>query len=989
MNYKILENKFIKPDLDNRLYRYIQLPNKLKCLVIQDITTDKAAASLDVNVGCFQDPKHLPGLAHFCEHLLFMGSAKYPDESEYRKYLNKHGGDSNAYTSKMNTNYYFQVNHDNLHGALDRFSGFFSCPLFDEDSTEKEINAVDSENKKNLQNDSRRLYQLSKSLTNRDHPNHKFSTGNLDTLWNHPRSKGTDIREELLKFHHKYYSANIMRLCVLGREDLDTLSEWCYDLFHDVKNKDLDDLHEDYGVPVYPPDCLNKFVKVKPVKDLKTLEVMFKVPDFDKNWNGPRSSHYFGHLIGYEGNGSLLSYLKELSLVHGLSAGGHCISPGNGTFTINLQLTDNGVEEYERVLEATFQYIEMLKNNLPQEWIFQELKDIAYATFKFKQPRNPSSTVSELSSDLQKDSFYPVSNILGMFLLYNYNPEELKEFLSCLTIWNSNIFLISKKVSTDKIEKWYGTEYSVKEYSTEFIENIETVSKLPNQEFTLPRKNPYIATNFHVDTLPSDVVPLIEPLLLKSDSKTKLWFKKDDRFKLPKGYVNFDFTIPITNSTVKNVVLTSLYVSLVNDYLNDSIIYDAVIANLHINLSRHSTGLQVGFFGYNEKADILIKEFFEGISMFEPNHGRFKVFKEKLTDTYENFLFNAPYNLSSTRWAFLIYENNFSVEDRLQVLKEITYDDVVLFSKALFKEFFLETLMHGNFYKEDAMKINEIPLNSFKSTELLPYKECQLQRSCVVDDQYRYIQTTKDPKNLNSCVEYTIQFHDGVGADILGDIEDENLKSYHAHELTSSLFRLLTQTIKEPCFTVLRTNEQLGYIVWSSSYAPTSPYFFLRILVQGEYSCDYVESRIQKFLHETCVQNMHNMTDEEFEHIKKGVLGTLLQKFKNLGEETRHFLNSINSGYYNFENNTRRADIIAKHITKKHVIEFYEKYVLSSQQRLIIHTEPVNKGKQGPQEFELQNCKKIDNIQTFKSQLSLGALPTPIKKFTMEHSSVL
>lgn len=68
-NFKTFNLDFLKPDLDERSYRFIELPNKLKALLIQDPKADKAAASLDVNIGAFEDPENLPGLAHFCEHL--------------------------------------------------------------------------------------------------------------------------------------------------------------------------------------------------------------------------------------------------------------------------------------------------------------------------------------------------------------------------------------------------------------------------------------------------------------------------------------------------------------------------------------------------------------------------------------------------------------------------------------------------------------------------------------------------------------------------------------------------------------------------------------------------------------------------------------------------------------------------------------------------------------------------------------------------------
>lgn len=71
-----LADSLEKPQLDNRTYRVIELPNKLEVLLIHDPETDKASAAMDVNVGSFSDSDDLPGMAHAVEHLLFMGTEK-------------------------------------------------------------------------------------------------------------------------------------------------------------------------------------------------------------------------------------------------------------------------------------------------------------------------------------------------------------------------------------------------------------------------------------------------------------------------------------------------------------------------------------------------------------------------------------------------------------------------------------------------------------------------------------------------------------------------------------------------------------------------------------------------------------------------------------------------------------------------------------------------------------------------------------------------
>lgn len=97
------------------------------------------------------------------------------------------------------------------------FAQFFIAPLFTESATEREINAVDSEHEKNIPNDVWRMDQLDKHLADPSHPYHKFGTGNKKTLFEIPKANGINVRDELLKFHDTWYSANNMALAVLGK----------------------------------------------------------------------------------------------------------------------------------------------------------------------------------------------------------------------------------------------------------------------------------------------------------------------------------------------------------------------------------------------------------------------------------------------------------------------------------------------------------------------------------------------------------------------------------------------------------------------------------------------------------------------------------------------------------------------------------------------------------------------------------------------------
>lgn len=226
----------IKSPIDERTYRPLTLPNGLRVLLVSDPNSHNAAAAIDVHVGSFSDPSHAQGLAHFCEHMSFLGTEKFPDEDAFSSYLSAHGGSSNAYTDLEDTVFYFDVNSKHLEGALDHFAQFFIAPSFTEEAIFREVNAVDSEHSKNIHNDYLRLYQLEKELfSDPKHPFSLFPTGNKDTLLGNLTS--SQLREKLVSFHGQYYSSNLMTLSIISNHTLDELEALCRRYFTDIPNR--------------------------------------------------------------------------------------------------------------------------------------------------------------------------------------------------------------------------------------------------------------------------------------------------------------------------------------------------------------------------------------------------------------------------------------------------------------------------------------------------------------------------------------------------------------------------------------------------------------------------------------------------------------------------------------------------------------------------------------------------------------------------------
>ena len=373
---------------------------------------------LDVKVG--NVPRESQA-SHFLEHAL-LGHRKYPTVVQRLS-----GARGPARFTDTRTQLLLRRRGRHLREALDRFAQFFIAPLFTESATERETNAVDSENAKNLQSDAWRLMQLNKSLARPDHPFSKFGTGNLETLSTGPKAESIDVREELLKFHRDHYSANRMALVVLGREPLDTLSEWVLESFAAVPNTSLEKLcfpGEPYG-----PSQLCKRLEVVPVKDMRVVEICWPLPPVQDLYRA-KPTRYLSHLLGHEAGGSVLSLLKARGWANELSAGLSRSLSDWSSFNVSVELTPEGLEHPDEVVLCVFQYIALLREKGPQEWIWAESRDIAAANFRFRSQSQPMGYVSSLAGNVH--SFAAEHIVSGASLIFDYDASAITDLLAKL-----------------------------------------------------------------------------------------------------------------------------------------------------------------------------------------------------------------------------------------------------------------------------------------------------------------------------------------------------------------------------------------------------------------------------------------------------------------------------------------------------------------------------------------------------------------------------
>lgn len=796
-----------------------------------------------------------------------------------------------------------------FYGALDRFAQFFVQPLFLESTLDRELRAVDSENKKNLQSDQWRLQQLSRTLSNPNHPFSKFSTGNLDTLRDLPEKRGVKIREKFIEFYEKHYSANIMKLVVLGKEPLDKLEGWVDELFTGVKNKDLSENRWDGPEQPFTPTELSSQIFAKPVMESRTLEMWFPYPDEEALYES-QPSRFLGHLLGHEGPGSILAYIKEKGWANGLSCGYYPLCPGTAFFDLEIRLTPAGLEHYQDILRVVFQYISLMKEQPPAKWMFDEMKNMGDVNFRFKQKSPASRFTSNISAMMQKP--LPRNWLLsGSTKLRKFDPDGITKALQFLRPDNFRLMIISPDhpVNLDKKEKWYGTEYTVQRIPAETLLELEESTQNGVRDrpegLHLPHKNEFIPTRLDVEK--KDVAePATAPKLIRNDDIMRLWWKKDDKFWVPK--TNFLVTIrsPMTYATPANNVKTRLFCELVKDSLSEYA-YDADISGLVYNISGTALGVDVNIGGYSDKLPVLLEKVVRSMKDLKVNPERFKVIKERLTRAYKNWDLQQPYYQVGNYVRWLTQEKAWINHQYAAELPNIEPDDVQAFIPQILGQNHVEILAHGNLYKEDALKMANL-VEAILKPRPLPQSLWHLRRDIILPSgsNYTYQRKLADPANVNHAIEYSL---------LVGDRTDRRLK------IKAQLF---AQILQEPTFDQLRTKEQLGYVVFSGARVSTATTFF-RVLIQSERDPEYLECRIDAHL-SRFKADLENMSSSDFEAHRRSVINQKQETLKNLGSETGRMAQNIENEYFDFYK--LEHDVVElKQLNKKDIQDFYNDFI--------------------------------------------------------------
>jgi len=900
----------VKSAYDTKNYKNIMLENGIQVLIIIDKKSVVSAASLSINIGYYNDPYDFPGLAHFLEHMIFMGTDKYPDENYFMNFLNNHGGSSNAYTSSEFTNYHFIVSTDKFLEALDIFANFFIGPIFKEDSVMREMKAVDSEHSKNISSDKWRTLQLLKNIANKHHPFSKFGTGNLSTL------NKKNIRETLISFFNKYYSSNLMKLVVYDNRDVDEIEQFIRKVFEHIKNLNIKTMQYDDNVF---DNSKNKIIKFLPVLKNNTISIYWQLPNLDKYYKY-KSLEFLSYLIGHENDNGLSNFLKKKMLISDLFATNDIYDNSMTLFSVQITLTNKGLADTNFIIKVVDDYINFLfRSDLST--FYEEKKRMGKIHFNFMAEYDPLIKVSTTADDLFK---YKIEDILRHKYIYeNYEKTKkilntkIKKYFSIKTlvlIGSSKFkeYLIENQGSSS-VDNIYGTrfKYIETEHTTQF--QMKIVKEI---KFDLPVKNIFIP----VDT---KIINGDNLNKISARQNFEIWHDGENKFKMPKVLINIILRNDKIKKSAKNYVKFLLFLRCLQ-YKSSVVSYYSLFAGSFYDFSMtEEYDVKIYVSCYSDVVDKMIQILIESIKNFEISDKQFNNIFNDFRTNLKNSRLRTPYVLGSSYLNEKASKKYFTISEMLNKIDSVSVDSVLEAGRWLFGKCSLTSFVYGNISRENVKK----NMSNFEIFVYKDYIHTASKYMIQLDDGDEEIYM-KRIKNKNENDSYINIFFE------IGEIIQE--KTHDWDKIVSEIY-LTHSLIDEKFFNKLRSSEQVGYIVQSGvvTLGPIfeSIYGIIFVIQSNKFKPSELKQKIKKFIED---ENsfIANLSEDKLDEYKKALVNQYKIPKYNIYEEFRDTWSHIYGRDYVFDENNRLVDAVEK-ITTSDIKNFYNKYFIDKKTRKV------------------------------------------------------
>ncbi|KAJ9070483.1 metalloprotease [Entomophthora muscae] len=806
--YRQLDINIMKSPADVREYAGLELENRLQVLLISDSKTKESGAALTVSTGSQDDPIEIPGLSNLCLHMIGRGSSKYPEPYAYRQFMEINDGSVLSTSTYDQSTFSFKVGNWALDGGLDILCQLFINPIFDKEGPLQQANIINHQFNTGKTIPSVQFLQAVLASLNSTHQYTGLLTGNFETLISGPKKQGKDIHS-LVKYHYtNHYSSNLMKLVVIGKEDIVTLKRMVIPKFSSIPNRDTKETN--IGSPFNAANLAQDITIATP-SVLDRFIISF-VLDPVKNATGLLQLEFVIHLLNSRDRGSFVDMIVSRGLA--VHACGHITHVLRSFTTLNVAVyaTREGHQRKQEIIELLFAYIAAIKEQGLTTERFQEF--IAHSNSRSSASGSVKEQVVKLVDKLhQTQEFH---SVLGY---YDHVPFDRESLLSTLGQFKPSKFILYEGKAfngTGKTEPWYGAKYTSSPFGQGLLGKLRNVTAeyfaivLPEvKEMTSlsqPEKDEFSVSDLKME-------------LTKRGSRAKLW---SSYAKVKYDYLKVEFNF---NFLPDLSLRTSM--ELLKDML-ESFIAEAKGKHLKGDLSSsfQTNGNSIVWNLRAQQEPLLqaVAEVSKFLKRVHSNTTLIEIAKLDYLKAYESCPSYPPFRNAISHIKAL--QNAYGWKDSMKeaTAKGMSTDDFAsLFTQMIPK-----------------LKLNILAVGSFSTKGL-----DEIIHTLKAISTPRALQKNSLTSNLNGIGDF-VYVEKSTSAAFYANVFYLHL--FNADDFESYAFTYFTKMlIKNQFFYQLRTVENLGFYVDSGLFR-NSLGGGISFIVQSDRTAIYLESRIEAFL---------------------------------------------------------------------------------------------------------------------------------------------
>ena len=875
---------------DTREYKTLKLNNEIEVVLVSDPSVDKSAAALSVGVGLLHDPMTQQGMAHYLEHMLFLGTERFPDTNEYSEFMTKNGGAHNAYTWLDITNYMFKVNNGAFEEGLDRFSDFFKAPKLYPEYTEKEKNAVNAEWSMRRELDFFGQFKLARKMMG-EHPANRFLIGNLETLGD---KEDSNLHQETVAFFDKYYSSNIMKVALLSNKSIAEMETLANKYFSDIKNKNIE--KPSVTAQVDFSKVGGKKVFYKPNKDVKQLTLDFTIENNNADF-ALKPNRFLSYLIYSEMPGTPATLLREKGWISGLSANASPAHYGNyGTFSIDVTLTDDGMKHRDEIVAIIMQYIDLIREQGVDKKYFDEIRTSLNNQFKFLEKGDEFGYVSNLAGAMQ---VYPTNHVINAPYYYGqFDESAINDVLAQLTPEKLKIWYVSQQEETDSTLHFYDGNYRIADISKD---EIATWGQPASGAMNLPAVNRLLPESFELKAASDEIKA--KPQLVHDTNHIKVWqFASKNFSHQPKGMLK----VYINNPDTLTEIDTSIVLAIWQDLYSKKVVAlntEASVGGMSMSLS-DSNGVIFTVNGFTDKQSELIVAGMNELRI-TPTELEFNQAKDRFLRGVANKSKNFPYSQAFDAFYKATSQGNYEDNALIERAASLSMADLNRVMDKVLTHNQVRVFMFGNYDANDVKTV-------------VSSLEKALPKDAITTHYTRAKSWLPKPGQV-----FTVQ------RDI--DVADVALVDMHMHPVKGKKQEaqglILQGHFSNKVFDKLRTEEQLAYAVGGFSTA-LDDYIGFGLYIQtpvkgpGEMQARFDEYKLEY------KKELDAISEDTFAQLKNAVLIKLNEQPKNLGDELSPYLSDWYEENFAFDSKAELIKEVEK-VTLADVKDFYNQTVLN------------------------------------------------------------